>query len=88
MRGTWIAAVLMFGIGVGCVAATVAKDLVVPPVRAGTNPTPWEYQCGSGWVGGKLTTEGQTQYANKMGKEGWEVAVAYGDNLCFKRPLP
>ena len=52
MRHLWIASVLMLGIGIGCVAATVAQNFVVPPARAGTNPMRWEYTCFKGYVWG------------------------------------
>lgn len=85
---------------VGCATGGVAAQLVVPPVRAGTSPTRWEYQCLS------LGTEGRgvTSTLNKVGAEGWELAtftVAHeasemiGGSLgadeyvaCVKRALP
>ena len=101
MRRMWIASVLMFGIGIGCVAATVAQNFVVPPVRAGANPTRWEVRCV-----GKDTPPIDNQYVNnahkeggwnhflmKMGSEGWEPFEVIHENfamngVCFKRPLP
>ena len=87
--------VLLFVIG--CATGGVASQLVVPPARAGANPTRWEYYCSSAEPGKINDT------LNKMGAEGWEmssgfvstfqgrfdkglVAEAYG--FCFKRALP
>lgn len=83
----------------GCVSGGVAAQLVVPPVRAGTSPTRWEYACVSASTyGGRVTAT-----ANKLGAEGWELVSAapasqakgWGDNyntdaymLCAKRALP
>jgi hypothetical protein len=79
----------------GCVTEAVVVHPVqagpeAPPVRAGTNPTRWEYRC----VG-----EGHDDVeaaSNKLGAQGWElVAVAsqpaFGGTdhrWCYKRPLP
>jgi hypothetical protein len=75
----------------------VAAQLVVPPVRAGTAPTRWEYQCAL--VEGSYGTE-VTPTLNKLGAEGWElVSMAPQDRifegiggvlgfmLCAKRAL-
>ena len=82
----------------GCATGGVAAQLVVPPVRAGTSPTRWEYACVSaGTNGGRVTAT-----ANKLGAEGWElVSVAPAEwnggtlgyttealTLCVKRALP
>src|SRR5690348_6309430 len=44
---------------VGCATGGVAAQLVVPPVRAGTSPTRWEYQCAeAGFIAdGSLTAK-------------------------------
>ncbi len=82
---------------VGCATGGVAAQLVVPPVRAGTTPTRWEYQCAT--VG---TEGGMTSGLNRLGAEGWELvsmapastASAPGASrveaytLCAKRALP
>jgi len=81
----------------GCATGGVAAQLVVPPVRAGTSPTRWEYQC-------LRARNGEvTAAANQNGAAGWElVSVApahqdheWGNNyetdaflLCAKRALP
>ena len=71
---------------VGCAAAMVAAPIVVPPVRAGTSPAKWEYDCASTKV------KEITATANKFGPEGWEMvnfAPSGGGwaRVCFKRPL-
>jgi hypothetical protein len=63
-----------------------AEDLVVPPARAGTSPTRWEYACKTGYAESDVAT-----IANKFGPEGWELAgvgSAFGGGSvwCFKRP--
>ena len=88
MRRMWIASVLMFGVGIGCIAATVAQNFVVPPVRAGTNPTKWEATCIE--VKGMsvaAAVRDVTAKATQLGSEGWELAIATGNAICFKRPL-
>jgi hypothetical protein len=67
----------------GCAAEHL---LVVPPARAGTSPTRWEYAC-------KIWDyDGVTTKANLFGAEGWELvtvaALPYQETWCFKRPLP
>jgi hypothetical protein len=78
----------------GCVASQIASTFVVPPARAGTNPTRWEYHCFAG--------NASTEYFNKLGQQGWELAGAAGAGAgagnsfdkelqlqwCFKRQLP
>ena len=70
---------------VGCAAAMVAAPIVVPPVRAGTSPAKWEYNCVDG------PRKEHTDTANKFGAEGWEmVDFEWKDSWvrsCFKRPL-
>jgi hypothetical protein len=95
MRHNGIIAILFV---VGCATGGVAAQLVVPPVRAGTEPTRWEYQCLS--VGGG----GVTSTLNKLGAQGWELAsmvLAHANHelvsndysvdaytLCARRALP
>jgi hypothetical protein len=78
---------------IGCATGGIAAQLVVPPARAGTSPTRWEYQCA------RVDTEVADVAANlnRLGAEGWElVSVApatssrgtYGYMLCAKRALP
>ena len=81
----------------GCATGGVASQLVIPPVRAGTAPTQWEYQCLRVDGGG-----GVTATLNKVGAEGWELvgvapahqSSAYGSTavdmfmFCTKRALP
>jgi hypothetical protein len=57
--------------GTGCATGGVAAQLVVPPVRASTSPTRWEYHC----AGAKTSDDGGvTSTLNKLGAEGWELA--------------
>ena len=95
MKGYGIVTIVFI---VGCVTGGVAAQLVVPPVRAGTSPTRWEYQCVT--VGGKRATV--TPTLNQLGAEGWELAsltpagatsAVFGYDvdsytLCAKRALP
>ena len=83
---------------VGCATGAVVSQLAVPAARAGTNPTKWEYVCGE--VGHAPSLQ---QWANKLGRQGWELGGAAGGMLgqgeglsshsasrylwCFKRPL-
>lgn len=81
---------------VGCATGGVAAQLVVPPVRAGTSPTRWEYQC----VNADPHVEDVTDTLNKLGAQGWELVSmrargtltgGYGSvssYLCAKRALP
>ena len=88
MKKLSVSGLMLAAFLVGCAAAMVAAPLVVPPVRAGTSPTKWEYKC-------ELTdanAETTTALANKFGAEGWEIAsgVAASNGwgtYCFKRPL-
>ena len=85
---------------IGCATGGVAAQLVVPPVRAGTSPTRWEYQCAS--VDAEQGEEA-TSPLNKLGAAGWELVsivpaavsgaafrgnVVYKYTLCAKRALP
>jgi hypothetical protein len=85
---------------IGCASGAVVSQLAVPPVRAGTNPTRWEYFCSSA-APGSIQSD-----LNKMRIEGWELVngfvsrfdgqVGGGVNsyaadayaFCFKRALP
>jgi hypothetical protein len=79
---------------IGCATGGVAAQLVVPPVRAGTSPTRWEYKC----VFVKAETVDLDATLNKLGAEGWELAtmerhsngtfIAHDYTLCTKRALP
>lgn len=91
MRKTFLASFFMFSFGLGCVVSSMAPRLVVPPVRAGTNPVKWEYHCFE-----KLRSVDIQKVANSLGTEGWEMAGSVGsaseagrDHIwCFKRALP
>ena len=68
----------------GCVASQLA--LVVPPVRAGTNPQRWEHNCRAVVVG--FDAEKDVNKAiSEMGSAGWELVTNAGVWFCFKRPL-
>jgi len=80
MRHLGRVTLLFVGIMVGCVTA----PLVVPSVRAGTNPTRWEYLCFEEWGARDVRAK-----ANKAGSQGWEMVTtsAHYGVWCFKRPL-
>jgi len=82
---------------IGCAAGGVASHLTtIPPARAGTNPTRWEYLC-------QENNKALTSALNQAGREGWELVsmvpthqstAAYSRDaqtdmmvMCFKRPL-
>ncbi|MBC8133508.1 MAG: hypothetical protein H7X95_11055 [Deltaproteobacteria bacterium] len=85
------AAVLGAVFVIGCAVGGASSHFVVPPARAGTNPTRWEYYC--------LETgeEGFLQKCNQLGAQGWEMAAGAGAGAgtgwdktmkltwCFKR---
>ena len=78
---------------IGCAVGGAASHFVVPPVRAGTNPTRWEYACLQ-----KPSTNPSNilTQSNQLGTQGWEMvtAAAAGEGFhaewvwCFKRALP
>ena len=84
-----IAIVFIFG----CATGGIAAKLVVPPVRAGTAPTRWEYRCAM--ANGE--DNGVVPILSKLGAEGWElVSTAPHEEgryvtkymFCAKRALP
>ena len=85
MRATLVGLVFV----IGCAVGGAASHFVVPPVRAGTSPTRWEYTC---------LEDPRTilKKSNELGAQGWEMATgaASGANWgaewvwCFKRALP
>jgi len=93
MKNALLVSVCLFGVGLGCVAATVAQPFVAPPARAGTNPQPWEYYCL------RAGQQGFVEASNELGRQGWEMVsgagtLSSGAGLasptfvwCFKRPL-
>jgi hypothetical protein len=72
-------AIASIAFALGC----VTEALIVPPVRAGTNPARWEYTCLTG-----SSVEGAIHDSNRLGAQGWELATHSGNLLCFKRVLP
>jgi hypothetical protein len=87
-----LASAILFGVGLGCLASTVAQDFMVPKVRAGTSPTTWEYQCYYRSLRLYEPDKQLTKLANNAGKEGWEMSGGVGgegdQKVCFRRPLP
>jgi hypothetical protein len=93
MKNLWLASIVFI---IGCIAGGVAGEILVPPVRAGTNPVRWEYNC----VNGNANLGEQL---NQYGAAGWEMVSAFASHLeheyegglhanndafCFKRALP
>jgi hypothetical protein len=72
---------------VAFVFGCVTEALVVPPVRANTTATRWEFKC----IHDHFDPE-EDGVANRLGAQGWELVGANGGNnvpyWCFKRPLP
>jgi hypothetical protein len=62
----------------------VTEALVVPPVRAGTNPTRFEYK----WVKESSDASEAEKVSNQMGAQGWELVAVERPIYHFKRPLP
>ena len=76
---------------IGCATGGVAAQFVVQPVRAGTSPTRWEYECAL--VQGSESAR-VTPTLNKLGAEGWELVsltpTQFGQEMmvCAKRAPP
>jgi hypothetical protein len=84
---------------IGCAAGGVASQMVIPPARAGTNPTRWEYLCSN-------VKQNVPETLAESGKQGWEMVSAFPSHyeegtggfprdlkadaygFCFKRALP
>jgi len=74
---------------IGCAVGGMSSQFVVPPVRAGTNPTRWEYTCIE-------NLDKFLERSDKLGAQGWEMVTAtvvpgrtdFYYMWCFKRPLP
>jgi|ERR1043166_965097 hypothetical protein len=97
-RRGWIAVIFL----IGCATGSVASQLVIPPIRAGTQPQRWEYLCVQ--VAPEATK--LTPALNNAGAAGWELVSTVaahmdGEGLtgltglrsdsyvfCFKRALP
>jgi hypothetical protein len=81
---------------IGCATGGVASQLVVPPARAGTASTHWEYVCG------RVASGSLSANLNKAGADGWELVsvvpasqdTQFGSTsiddytFCAKRGLP
>ena len=95
----WIAVIFL----VGCATGSVASQLVIPPIRAGTQPQRWEYLCAQS----SPETNKLSAALNNAGGAGWELVstvAAHMDSggvgtlgsglwtdsytFCFKRALP
>jgi hypothetical protein len=62
---------------IGCATGGVASQVVIPPVRAGTNPTRWEHIC--------LTiTNNLSTRMTEMGAQGWELVAVVPTYLDHK----
>jgi hypothetical protein len=81
---------------IGCATGGVASQVVIPPARAGTNPTRWEHIC-------VKTNTKLSEMMTEMGAQGWELVSAFPTYLdhkfdnsleaqafmfCSKRALP
>ena len=88
MRQSTVGLLLVIAFLVGVVACMAAKPIIVPPVRAGSNPALWEYTCLESWP----HKSEDVAKMNEFGSQGWElVSNLFYANLvysCFKRPLP
>jgi hypothetical protein len=73
LRPRALVAFLFAAFIVGCVTSQVVAPLLVPPVRAGTNPARWEYLCAEVHDAKALQT-----WANGAGAQGWELAASAG----------
>lgn len=87
--------ILGLSLSVAFIVGCLVRPLVVPPVRAGTNPPKWEYKCfretGESKVEAKSNKLGaagfeMTGSAGGVGGEGWGSSQWYV--WCFKRRLP
>ena len=86
MKRTIAVSLFLLGLAIGCVTATVSQNVVVPKVRAGTNPTRWEYQCNQISA---PSIQDINNALNAMGDQGWEFfsQLSNSNLLCYKRPL-
>jgi hypothetical protein len=86
MKKMFVISAFLLGLAVGCVTATVSQNLVIPPVRAGTNPVRWEYICNEI---NSPSLASINSALNEAGLEGWEFFDQLGNHnlLCYKRPL-
>jgi hypothetical protein len=85
---------------IGCAAGGVASQVVIPPARAGTSPTRWEYLCTN-------VKQSVPEALAESGSKGWEMVSAFPSHyeqgtgagllndlkadaygFCFKRALP
>ncbi len=82
--------ILGLSLSVAFIVGCLVRPLVVPPVRAGTNPAKWEYKCFDEDETVKIEAK-----ANRLGRAGFELVTAHGrgtvdayDSWCFKRRMP
>ncbi len=79
--------ILGLALSVAFIVGCLVRSLVVPPVRAGTNPPKWEYKCFR--ENGAADIE---KKSNRLGAAGFELVGAAGAHYhpywCFKRRLP
>ena len=88
MRNLVLGLSLAVALLAGCIIGAAASRLVVPPVRAATNPPKWEYKCFDESKAAKIESK-----ANRLGQVGIELAGALSSgpgryqSWCFKRRL-
>lgn len=70
---------------VGCLAATVAAQVVAPSARAAVNSEKWRYKCFRGNAIGVADTEGIESNLIKFGMQEWELAsmTAQGNYVIY-----
>ena len=87
MRNLVLGLSLAVALLVGCIIGGVGSQLIVPPVKAGTNPPKWEYKCVDANGAGDIEKK-----ANRLGRAGFELVASVGGpsyfTTCFKRRLP
>ncbi len=92
MKKMSIGSVIIIVFLLGCASSSIVSQLLVPPVKANSNPTRWEYTCAiiPDWYS-KNEEKKQTAMAkiNEFGSQGWEMTETPDiHSFCFKRPLP
>lgn len=79
-----VGALLFIAFLIGCAATVVTQSLIVPPIRANTNPTKWEYNC---FMIQSSQQEPEPEILNEFGAQGWDLVTNSGNRFCLKRPL-
>ena len=84
MKSVNIGLLLLVAFLLGTIACMTVQQIIVPPARAGSAATNWEYTCA------RFSTFDSEEITkmNEFGSQGWELAAAHGPNMvCFKRPI-